>query len=100
MIGFIFRCAFISLIGILLDPNQLAHRLPTPQQITHFEHTIEQNHGLRHVLALKWIGLQKNLTQVQATIKAADVAYLDIRKELDKDAKVVGKPSSRHNSDE
>jgi hypothetical protein len=74
-------------MGMLLDPGQLVHKLPTPKQISRFQHDIQKNGALRHMIVARVSTVRKDVMQIQATVKALDVAFVSIRKQLAQESK-------------
>jgi hypothetical protein len=82
MISFILRLAFFAFLGMLLNPGQLAHQLPTHRQILRFEHEIAYKGGIQHMLTAECGSLRKDFKRIHATVVDLQTAFADLRHDL------------------
>lgn len=87
MISFVFRFVFISFLGMLFDPTQLAHRLPTKAQITHIRDEIQNTEMLKHTIVKQMSGLQRGYKELRETTQEIAAAAMQIRKSIDTEEK-------------
>jgi hypothetical protein len=91
MISFIFRFAFFSFLGMLLNPGQLAHQLPTHKQIVGFERAVEKEGGLQHMAYAKIKLVRKDIKQISTTVNDIEHAYVTIHSDLSHTHKDIGR---------
>jgi hypothetical protein len=91
MISFVFRFAFFSFLGMLLNPGQLAHQLPTHKQIVGFERDVEKQGGLQHMATLKVNAIRKDFKEISTTVNDIEHAYATIHGDLSRTHKSLGR---------
>ena len=79
MISFILRLVFFSFLGMLLNPGQLAHSLPTHRQILRFEQQIAQREGIQRMVTAECGSLRKDFKRIHTTVVDLQTAFTDLR---------------------
>ncbi len=79
MISFIFRFAFVSFLGMLMNPGQLQHKLPTEAQIMHVTNRVEHDPYVRKLLQTRMSDVKKDAVALMHTARTIESAVVEMR---------------------
>ncbi len=73
------------MLGLLLDPSELSHRLPSKHQIAQVQQEIVQQDGLRHMIVKRVVRIKHGFAELKETVSALTVAVTEISQSLKKE---------------